>query len=51
MGSAFEFYGPDDGLVPREVISYLVAFLQFMDILLKAVSGGPSKMSGKNVFH
>lgn len=38
-------------LVPREVISYLVALLQFMDILLKAASGRPSKMSSKNVFH
>ena len=47
MSSAFEFYGPEDALVPRKVISYLMAFLQFMDILLKAVSARPSKMSSK----
>ena len=50
MGSAFEFYGPNDALVPREVISYLVALFQLMDILLKAASGRPSKISSKNFF-
>lgn len=47
MSLAFELCGPDYALVPREVISYLVALLQFMDILLKAASGGLSKMSSK----
>lgn len=51
MSSAFEFYGPEDALVPKKVISYLVALLQFMNILFKAASGGPSKMSSKNFFH
>ena len=50
MGSAFEFYGPNDALVPREVISYLVALFQLMDILLKAASSRPSKITSKNFF-
>lgn len=50
MGSAFEFYGPNDSLVLREVISYLVALFQLMDILLKAASSRPSKITNKNFF-
>ena len=33
-----------------QVISYLVALFQLMDILLKAASGRPSKISSKNFF-
>lgn len=47
---AFEFYGPNDSLVLREVIFSSVALFQLMDILLKAASSRPSKITNKNFF-
>lgn len=37
--STFEFYGPDNAFLAREIISYLVALLQLSVMLLKASSG------------